>query len=218
RLEATVRLLDGSFRLSQYLLKQTIDPIVPALCRQPVVREAVQQRAGYLNGRRPELYELAIYFVLVYETPTSTQTRSRLQRWWSAPRRATKEWLSTTTKLTLLETELERAMATLHDTARTVEIQLSDFGPERLAKADAFRFFRKLVNVNGAAAAAGSLLYDTHLDYFLGDSAIECHRDHLVIGDQLVKVLSMKEPPSRTFAHVLGDLHRVPREFIVCLD
>ena len=36
RLEAAVRLLDESCRLYQYLLKQTIDPISPAPCRQPV--------------------------------------------------------------------------------------------------------------------------------------------------------------------------------------
>ena len=120
--------------------------------------------------------------------------------------------------MTLLETELERALATVHDKAQAFEIQLSDFGPQRLAKADAFRFFRRLVNVDGATAAAASLSHDAHLDYFVGDSAIECHRDHLMIGDQLVKVLSMKEPPSRTFAHLLGELHLVPGEFIACLE
>jgi len=28
----------------------------------------------------------------------------------------------------------------------------------------------------------------------------------------------MKEPPSRTFAHLLGDLHAVPGEFVACLE
>jgi type IV secretion system protein TrbE len=218
RLEAAARLLDEPCRLYQYVLKQTIDPIVPAPCVQPVVREAVQQRAAYLNGRRTELFELTIYFVLVYETPAGARATSRMQRLWSAPRQAAKQWLSANETVTLLETELERAVGTLQDKAQAFEIQLSDFGPQRLAKADAFRFFRRLVNVNGAVAAAANLRYDTHLDYFVGDSAIECHRDHLVIGDQLVKVLSMKEPPGRTFAHLLGDLHSVPSEFIACLE
>ena len=46
--------------------------------------------------------------------------------------------------------------------------------------------------------------YDTHLDYFVADSAVECHRDHLMVGRHAVKVLSMKEPPAQTFAHMLG--------------
>ena len=109
-------------------------------------------------------------------------------------------------------------MATLHDAAHAFEVQLSDIGPHRLVKAEAFRFFRQLVNLDPATAAAGTLTYDTHLDYFVADSAIECHRDHLVIGDRLVKVLSMKEPPTRTFAHLLGDLHLIPGEFMACLE
>ena len=218
RLEAAVRLLDEPCRLYQYLLKQTTDPIVAAPCTQPIVHEAVHQRAAYLNGRRHELYELTIYFVLVYEPPSGARTSSRLRRFWSAPRQAAREWLSTRRTVTLLETELERAVVTLHDKAQAFEVQLSDFGPQRLSKDDAFRFFRKLVNINGAAAATASLSHDTHLDYFVGDSAIECHRDHLVVGDQLVKILSMKEPPSRTFAHLLGDVHAVPGEFIACLE
>ena len=68
-----------------------------------------------------------------------------------------------------------------------------------------------------ASTDAATLAYDTHLDYFVADSAIECHRDHLVVGDRLVKVLSMKEPPSHTFAQpparplrAAGRPHRVP--------
>jgi len=38
------------------------------------------------------------------------------------------------------------------------------------------------------------------------------------VGHRRVKVLSMKEPPSRTFAHLLGDLQAVPGEFIACLE
>ena len=76
RLEAAVRLLDEPCRLYQYLLKRTIDPIVPPPCTSPLVRDAVRQRAAYLNGRRRELYELTIYFVLVYESPTSVRTSS----------------------------------------------------------------------------------------------------------------------------------------------
>ena len=50
------------------------------------------------------------------------------------------------------------------------------------------------------------------------DSSIECHRDHLLVGDRLVKVLSMKEPPSHTFAHLLRDLYEIPGDLIACLE
>ena len=51
---------------------------------------------------------------------------------------------------------------------------------------------------------AARLSHDTHLDYFVADSPVECHRDHLLVGRHAVKVLSMKEPPSQTFAHHAG--------------
>jgi type IV secretion system protein VirB4 len=52
----------------------------------------------------------------------------------------------------------------------------------------------------------------------VGDSSIECHRDHLTVGRCDVKVLSMKEPPSHTFAHQLSELFAVPGEFVACLE
>ena len=62
------------------------------------------------------------------------------------------------------------------------------------------------------------LTYDTHLDYFVSDASIECYRDHLLVGDRLVKVLSMKEPPSHTFALLLRDLYEIPGDLIACLE
>ena len=124
----------------------------------------------------------------------------------------------TNAAISFLETEIDRAVSALHDKAHALEIQLSDFGPVRLRKTDIFGFLRHVVNLNRDAASAAPLKYDTHLDYFVPDLAIECHRDHLLIGDQIVKVLSMKEPPARTFAHVLGDLHAIPEEFVACLE
>ena len=96
-------------------------------------------------------------------------------------------WLSARHTVTLLEAELDRSIATLHDKAQAFEVQLSDIGPERLSKAEAFRFFRQLVNGDPATAAAAHLAHDTHLDYFVADSTIDCHRDHLRVGDRSSK-------------------------------
>src|SRR5262249_52303569 len=129
-----------------------------------------------------------------------------------------RSWLSPSHTRTLLETELTQAMAMLHHKATAFEVQLSDVGLTRLTKADAFRFFRRLVNFDPHTLAGGALAYDMHLDYFVADSPVECHRDHLRVGQRHVKVLSMKEPPTQTFAALLSDLARVPGEFIACLE
>src|SRR4029079_3401453 len=69
-----------------------------------------------------------------------------------------------------------------------------------------------------AIADAARLTHDAHLDFFVADSSLECFRTHLEVGDTRVKVLTMKEPPSATFAHLLEDLYTVPGEFIACLE
>ena len=97
-------------------------------------------------------------------------------------------------------------------------MQISDFGPARLQKREAFRFFRELVNYEPAVVDAARLTHDTHLDYFVSDSAVDCHRDHLLVGDRVVKVLTTKEPPSQTFAFLMQDLYEIPGEFIACLE
>jgi hypothetical protein len=90
--------------------------------------------------------------------------------------------------------------------------------PERLRKPDAFRFFRELLNHNLAVVDAARLTHDTHLDYFVSGSSVDCHRDHLLVGDRIDKVLTTKEPPSQTFAFLLQDLYEITGEFIACLD
>jgi type IV secretion/conjugal transfer VirB4 family ATPase len=218
RFEAALRLLDDRCRVYQYLVKRTVSPFVAATCPQPIANEAIQRRAAYLNERRHDLYDLSLYLVLLYEAAHVARKSTDLHGMWRAPAEALRAWLSPEHALRLLESELDRAIGTLHHKAQAFEVQMSEFGPVRLAKQDAFRFFRELVNYAPAVVDAARLTHDTHLDYFVSDSAVDCHRDHLLVGDRMVKVLSMKEPPSQTFAFLLQDLYEIPGEFVACLE
>jgi len=134
-------------------------------------------------------------------------------------RAAIRNWLSPSANLALLEADLDRAVAQLHHKAAAFEVQLADsVHPTRLAKTDAFRFFRRLLNYTPHVAAGASLQHDTYLDYFVADSSVDCHRGHLELDAVRVKVLSLKEPPSATFPQVLEDLYTLPGEFIACLE
>ena len=218
RLEAALRVLDEHCRLYQYLCKRRIEPLEAAVCDDPVVNEAIQQRVAFLNARRHELYEVDLYLVLLYEGTQKRRTSTRLQGLFRNPQQALREWLSAHTVLRLLEGDLDRAVAHLHQKAAAFEVQLADtVRPSRLQKSDAFRFFRRLVNYT-AATTEDALTYDTYLDYFVADSPVDCHRAHLEVGDAHVKVLTMKEPPAATYAHVLEDLYTVPGEFVACLE
>jgi type IV secretion/conjugal transfer VirB4 family ATPase len=218
RIEAALRTIDEHCRVYQYLVKRTTGPFVAARCAQRVAHEAIQRRTAYLNTRRTELYDLATYVVLLYEPPTAARSGLGLGAFCRSPREALARGFSRSRTIALIESELDRALGTLQHKAGAFEAQLGDFGPRRLSKQEAFRFLRQLVNYDPAVADTAPATPDSYLDYFVADSPVECHRDHLLVGSRWVKVLSMKEPPAQTFAHVLADLYAVPGEFIACLE
>ncbi len=220
RAQAALRLLDETFRVYHYLCKRRVPAFASARCAVPAVDAAVQARAAHLTAHADALFELDLYLVVVYEgLARTTRTSTRLERFWRDPRAALRAWLSPRTVLSLVEDDLNRALAALHHALAGVEVQLADtLQPERLSKADAFRFFRRLVNYTPAIADGAVLSHDTHLDYFVAGSSVACHRSHLEVQDSRVKVLTMADPPTATFAHIFEDLYQVPGEFIACLE
>lgn len=220
RFEAALRLLDDRCRVYQYMCKHRMDVIRTTPCGHPIVDRAIQRHVEHLNARRDTLYEIRHFLVLVYEGLQhlrGTSTHAWALR--HEPRRTIREWLSTRATASLLETELDRAVAHLHHTASAFEVQLADsLTPTRLEKADAFRFFRRLVNYTPHKVDGVPLQYDTHVDYFVADCSVDCHRSHLDVDGVCVKVLTMKEPPSATFAHLLEGLYTVRGECLACVE
>jgi len=215
RMEAGFRFLDERWRVYQHLIKQVARPFRAPACAEPVAREALARRASYLNGRRSALYEIDLFLVLLHEPSLRPRPTGHLRPWL---RESLRTSLSSRRTAAMLETELDRAIDIVHRKAQGFEAQIAELGPERLSSADAFGFFRRLVNYDAAPLAATPPTPTTHVDYFVADSPVECQRDHLAVGGQRVKVLSMKEAPAQTFAHVLGDLLMVPGEFVACLE
>ncbi len=220
RFEQALRQLDETFRVYQYVIKRPSRPVACATHAQPIVNEALQRRAAYLASKADSLFELELYFVVLYEGWTLRPTiASRLAAVLKSPRNGLREWFSTSATVTVIGEELDRAVTHLRQKADAFTVQLADsVAPTLLQKNDAFRFFRLLLNYAPHKTDDIALKHDTHLDFYVADSAIECHRDHLEVDDVVVKVMTMKEPPSKTFAHILQDLYAIPSPFIACLE
>jgi type IV secretion system protein VirB4 len=219
RMEAALRTLDERCRVYQYLVKRVADPFITPTCPEPIAQEAASRRTAYLNGRRSELYRLELFMALVYEPQGRPRVSTSLSNLRRNPRLAVREWLFALDALHVVEAELDAAIDGLAHKAELFEAQLTDFGVERLPRRETFRLLRRLVNYDDVVVDASMVNPpDVHVDYFMGDSAVECHRDHLMVGRRAVKVLSMKEAPSQTHADALGSLFEIPGEFIACLE
>src|SRR5260370_33069 len=62
------------------------------------------------------------------------------------------------------------------------------------------------------------LTHGYFVDFQACDSSLECHRDHLRLDDYFVQVLTLKEPPACTFAHLLNGLADIPSSCVIASE
>lgn len=153
--ERAVRLLDERCHVYQYLIKRTVDPFTAGPCVHPVAREAIVRRTTFLNERRDNFYRLDLDLVLLYERTGGTPHEHALATCVAVARRGVAGLALARSNH---EEEIDRSIATLHHKAHAFEVHLDAFRPERLAKADAFRFLRQLVNYDEHIISASPLI------------------------------------------------------------
>ena len=220
RFVAAIAGLDERMRLSQYFVKSLHAPVTHGPCADPRVDAIVQRRAAFLNHRPAPLFSCDLYFVLLLEHEGGQGSwPARARQMVAHPREALLAPWSTRRTMRRLARALDAQVATLLAKADAFCLQLQDtLEPVVLPKAEAFQYFRRLLNVDPAKADAAGLHDDRFLDFYACDSALECHRDHLRLDDHLVRVLTLKAPPSRTCAHVLRLLEDLPSAGYVVTD
>lgn len=220
RFESAARVFDENFRLYQYLVSHNSPPIPHRGYPNPVVQKAIQNRIAYLQQKAAELYSVEIYCVIVYEGFSHAHRRSRgLAEILSHPVASLRKILSSTGTITGLETELDRVREILTHKVISFVTQLQDvISIEMLDKQRAFQFLRQLLNYAPCKVDGVRLKYDRYLDFQACDSALECHRDHLRLDDYYVQVLSLKEPPAQTFAHMLKGLQDLPCQYVIASE
>jgi len=96
--------------------------------------------------------------------------------------------------------------------------QLADFMQiEVLNPQGQFTFFRRLLNFDDWRIA-GKPQSTQFLDYQVVNSNIEAERDHLRVGDHIVRVLTMKEAITETRPLALDALLKIPANFRVITE
>jgi len=218
RLESAFRLFDENYRVYQYLFKRNSPGIPYTLYGDTVVDAATTNRIAYLEGKSQSLFSLSIYFVVIFEGLRFRGNDDLLKH----PRRALGElraWFSTTKQVVSLDCQLTGAQAVLRQKVESFLVQLCDFLPARmLGKSEAFRILTQILNFAPQKIEHAHLKHDTFLDYYLAASQLECHRNHLRVDDDYVKVLTLKEPPAQSFPLILKRLLEVEANFYVVTE
>jgi type IV secretion/conjugal transfer VirB4 family ATPase len=163
------------------------------------------------------LYTVDLYLVVLAERgPQAAAWGREIRRAWRAPVAALREWGSTSRTIVRLDDDLERRRLQLRHKVEAFALQLQDtVGPRLLPKGEAFTFFRRLLNYAPAKADGVRLREDAFLDFDACDSALECHRTHLRLDDEYVRVVTLKEPPAQTFPLLFQALYEIPSNLLL---
>jgi hypothetical protein len=119
---------------------------------------------------------------------------------------------------TLLRSHIEHDVRRVDQCVQAFVRQLADFMQiEVLDRQGQFTFFRRLLNYDDWRVA-GKPQSTQFLDYQVVNSNIEAERDHLRVGDHIVRVLTMKEAVTETRPLALDALLKIPANFRVITE
>jgi type IV secretion system protein TrbE len=212
---AALRAFDDRFDISQYILKRSSPPADTPVFKNPALNRAAESRTAFFKQKGVDLYSFENYLVVISKLAwASPRLLERLSHLAKNPRKAFRTSFTGKGKVKALDEPLEKAVRTLRQAVSSFIQQLGD--DVHLQKASkAFRLFRRLVNPCPTKADAVGLTHDQHVDFFAVDSELEAHRDHLRLDNYFLKLLTLKAPPCRTFANMLGELRRIKSDLVI---
>jgi type IV secretion/conjugal transfer VirB4 family ATPase len=217
RFEVALRLWDEHTRLYQYVLRRNCVSWTDAAPADSPVDALLRRRRTFLEAKEDELYSVDLYLVILSEANRHTEPHPpSLRRALRAPGQTLREWLSPAGTVVRLDRQLRRRCQQLRHRVDAFALQLDDtIRPRVLSNAEAFAFFRGILNYTPAKAEMVRLREDAFLDYDCCDSALECHRTHLRLDDMYVRVMTLKEPPAQTFPNLFRALYEIPSNLLL---
>ncbi|MGD0793616.1 MAG: hypothetical protein ABR920_17785 [Terriglobales bacterium] len=222
RLEAALKAFGPGFHVYQYLFKSNRPDVPFAKYDDPIVEAAIEQRRKFFEAKRDHLYQVEIFYCILLEGSRSkTGVGAAFSQLFRDPAGAIGELKAQFTNdnmKTLLRSQIERDVACLDQRVQAFARQLADFMQiEVLDRQRQFTFFRRLLNYDDWRVA-GKPQSTQFLDYQVVNSNIEAERDHLRVGDHMVRVLTMKEAVTETRPLALDALLKIPANFRVITE
>jgi type IV secretion/conjugal transfer VirB4 family ATPase len=224
RLESALKLFDENCRVYQYLFKRNNQSIPYQLYANPVVDAAIANRIAHLQSKADTVFALSVYYVVLYQRPqTSEPLATAVSGFLEHPAKTFLEVcaqsFSTKKTVLFLGRDLDDAQTAVLEKARNFLLQVSDFLPARiLGKHEAFSVLKRTLNFDPEKLRAARLKHDTFLDYYLPESHVECHRRHLRVDNDYLKVLTLKEPSAQSFPLIFRRLLEVEANYHIVTE
>jgi type IV secretion/conjugal transfer VirB4 family ATPase len=218
RLEAALKNFSPGFHVYQYLFKTNRPEIPFAKYEHPVVQTGQDRRRQHFEEKADRLFEIEIYYAIVIEGARSKSGfGAALRQLVHDPAGGLNELkaqFSNRGMKVLLRTQIERDLARLDQQVQAFVRQLADFTQiEVLDSKRQFRFLQRLLNYD-AWRIAGEPKHSQFLCNQVVASTLECERDHLRVGDDYVRILTMKECIGETRPLALDALLKIPANFL----
>lgn len=202
RFDGALRILGPEYRVLQYLIKRDNPTIQPASSQDSIEKA----RTGWIRGRSERLYSVKLFLVVLRMRPIEERTKLAFFAQFSA-----RQTLNTSRQ------DLKREMEQLTTAVNSLCVQLEGtIRPTRLDAHGTVRFLRSLVNASTEKHEPHGTLPMYHLDQYLPQSGMQSWKDHLTQDDYTIRMLSMIDPPSQTFPHVLRGLLQISSNMIIC--
>jgi type IV secretion system protein VirB4 len=222
RLEAALKSFDPGFHIYQYLFKTNRPEIPFARYEHPVVQTSQDRREQLFEEKADRLYEIEIYYSILLEGSRSkTGVRAALGRLFRDPSGGLNELkaqFSNHGMKRLLRSHIERDVARLAQRVEAFQSQLADsVRIDVLDDKGQLRFFRRLVNYD-EWRIAGEPQHSQFLCDQVVCSDIASERNHLRVGDDYVRILTMKECIGETRPLALDALLKIPANFIAITE
>jgi type IV secretory pathway VirB4 component len=159
RLESALKLFDENFRIYQYLFKRNNEPIPYKKYANPIVNTAIENRIRHFAEKSERLYSLQMFYVVVFEGFRYKRALLKsLTEFHKNPKKALEDLsaaFSSRRQVVLLDREITKALAALHQKVKSFILQVSDFVQvELLGKQDAFRVLKANVEFRAPEAPA----------------------------------------------------------------
>ena len=222
RLEAALKNFGPGFRVYQYLFKTNYPDIPFADYDHPIVQAGVDRRRQLFQEKADRLFQIEIYYcVLIEGSRSKSGISAAIRQLFGDPAGAVNEFKSQFTNRgikQLVRSQIERDLSRLEQRVKAFVNQLADFVRiEILSDDKQFHFFRRLINYDDWRIE-GAPKHSQFLDFQVANSTLEAERDHLRVGDDVVRVLTMKEAIGETRPLVLDALLKIQANFIAVSD